>query len=654
MDWGAVAPADLYGDGDLDVLTFSGTLNLVLFHENLMNTGVFRFHHQQVDSSGSSSYGHAVCLGDLNNDGVSEYGVSDLSLPAFDLFDGATGQPIQSFTATGSTFGIAGASHPDITGDGIPDYAIGEPGYQGTLVNEGRVWIYSGSDHSLVRTVDAPPAAAADPQFGSRMTEFVDLNGDGVNELIVSSYRGGVSNIYAGAIYCLDGATSAVIYEVEGLDAYDQFSMIADLGPDLDGDGIPEFAVGARESFNTGDGYLQVLSGASGQVLLTIDGFGGQEDFFGKAHCWTSDQDGDGVEDLVIGAPGCDDYGQDVGRVAVYSSATGTLIRDIPPPADVTARFGASWRSRFLRLPDSDGDGKEEVLLVAREVLRNGVVEGVAYVCSPTTGQVLEELFCPIGPMPGFGVQSEILGASSNGGLVLVLGGSNQTGSGVSGAFVYEYEIPDADQDDDGLSDADEVSIHGTRPALFDTDGDGLGDGMELGVTAGTPDTDPAVFVPDADPLTTTDPLLADTDSGGVPDGVEDQNRDGRMDTWETDPASAADDSPAFYVSNLSPGQSVSFEAYGAEPLAVLIPAYSVRGPGPTALGIGISVDLSLPISTLPTAVAGVDGRASWTGPKVPGGISLGTPVWLQMVEIPFSGAAPRASNPLLLPIGAN
>ena len=62
--------------------------------------------------------------------------------------------------------------------------------------------------------------------------------------------------------------------------------------------------------------------------------------------------------------------------------------------------------------------------------------------------------------------------------------------------------------------------------AEADPDGDGPATG-----------TDPAVFVPDADPLTETDPLLADTDGGGVPDG-EEVLADG------TDPLDPADDRP--------------------------------------------------------------------------------------------------------------
>ncbi|MEZ4323386.1 MAG: hypothetical protein R3F61_38330, partial [Myxococcota bacterium] len=67
----------------------------------------------------------------------------------------------------------------------------------------------------------------------------------------------------------------------------------------------------------------------------------------------------------------------------------------------------------------------------------------------------------------------------------------------------------------DGLSDDDETTLHGTDPTLADTDGDGLEDGLELGL------------VGDADPTTTTDPTVADTDGDGLTDGAEDADGDG-------------------------------------------------------------------------------------------------------------------------------
>jgi uncharacterized repeat protein (TIGR01451 family) len=110
----------------------------------------------------------------------------------------------------------------------------------------------------------------------------------------------------------------------------------------------------------------------------------------------------------------------------------------------------------------------------------------------------------------------------------------------------------DADTDDDGLLDGAEDADHDgvkdadeTDPAAFDTDGDGLSDGLERGLNVPErvgADTDPSKFAADADPTTVTDPLVDDSDQGSVLDGYEDANRNGRIDSGETDPSVATDD----------------------------------------------------------------------------------------------------------------
>jgi hypothetical protein len=83
----------------------------------------------------------------------------------------------------------------------------------------------------------------------------------------------------------------------------------------------------------------------------------------------------------------------------------------------------------------------------------------------------------------------------------------------------------DADTDDDGLSDGDEVNVHGTDPLDPDTDDDGLSDGDEVNVH-GTDPLDPDTDddgLSDGDEVNVhgTDPLDPDTDDDGLSDGDE-------------------------------------------------------------------------------------------------------------------------------------
>jgi len=218
----------------------------------------------------------------------------------------------------------------------------------------------------------------------------------------------------------------------------------------------------------------------------------------------------------------------------------------------------------------------------------------------------------------------------------------------------------DLDSDEDGIADGVEdldgdgaTSGSETNATLADTDGDTLPDGLELGFTTATLDTDGNVFVPDADPFTTTNPLSMDTDNGGVDDGIEDQTGDGAVNTWETDPNQPVDDDFAFYVTNLTPGGVVHFKVYNATPNMVIVPAFSLRGAGPTMTTLGINVALSMPITVLPPTVSNNQGEANWNGPRVPNSAQVGFGVYIQAVEVPVSSIQqPRASNPILIPIG--
>jgi len=107
---------------------------------------------------------------------------------------------------------------------------------------------------------------------------------------------------------------------------------------------------------------------------------------------------------------------------------------------------------------------------------------------------------------------------------------------------LYEYE----DHDRNGVADPAAWGSGGETDAAYsDTDGDGLADGLEIGL----PDDD---WLPDewqegtpsrdTDPSTTTDPLDRDFDDDGLWDGSEDVSHDGSTYRRETDPTLADTD----------------------------------------------------------------------------------------------------------------
>jgi len=144
--------------------------------------------------------------------------------------------------------------------------------------------------------------------------------------------------------------------------------------------------------------------------------------------------------------------------------------------------------------------------------------------------------------------------------------GDDWDGDGIGDAvevLVAGTNPMDMDSDDDGLCDGHKppvctsedgnnngiVDPGETDPTNPDTDGDGLGDALERGLTAPeTPDTDISSpnWQPDSDPSTTTDPTKPDSDGDGLADGVEDADHDGQKDPGETEPSSGDTDGDGY------------------------------------------------------------------------------------------------------------
>lgn len=98
-------------------------------------------------------------------------------------------------------------------------------------------------------------------------------------------------------------------------------------------------------------------------------------------------------------------------------------------------------------------------------------------------------------------------------------------------AVVAPSVAAQTDADGDGLFDQDETGVYFTNPQLFDTDGDGIGDGEEVyyGTNPLAANAAPAQADSDGDGLFDLDetsvygtsPYVFDTDGDGVGDGQE-------------------------------------------------------------------------------------------------------------------------------------
>src|SRR6185295_13223662 len=108
-------------------------------------------------------------------------------------------------------------------------------------------------------------------------------------------------------------------------------SSVAQIG-DVNGDGFDDILIGSGGKNNHGRHGVRavaaVYSGQTGEVIYTFSD-GSTE--FGAAVASAGDVNGDGVNDILIGSPRWKGSGElhhgRVGRVYLYSGATGELIR---------------------------------------------------------------------------------------------------------------------------------------------------------------------------------------------------------------------------------------------------------------------------------------------------------------------------------------
>ena len=266
--------------------------------------------------------------------------------------------------AAGDRAASALAATGDVSGDGLPDLLIGGPGHDGA----GAVWLIAGpaADVDLSWAVARWTSAEAGADAGGAVAA-ADLDGDGVPDLAVGAPVAGLADGYNGELMVLldpspgDGALEDAPLGWWGDVGAGWGRRLAAVG-DTDGDGLDELVAGAEglaALVALEEGWSSI-SGAPARIT------GEAGDDLGGSVSGAGDLDGDGLMDLVVGAPGADLAASDGGVALVYfGPLSGALGR-----GDATAMVLGESANGLLGSAvagggDGDGDGLSDLLLGA-------------------------------------------------------------------------------------------------------------------------------------------------------------------------------------------------------------------------------------------------------------------------------------------------
>jgi hypothetical protein len=256
-------------------------------------------------------------------------------------------------TEPNGELGFRFGSPRDLDGDGIADVAAGARFTDLAFTQMGTVSVWSTAGG---RRLAHREGEARDALFGHAVLAGPDLDRDGRPEVVASAPNGQYDGVPRGVVQAF-ALTGQLFWRTAGEPAESLGWHLA-LAADQNRDGVEDLFAGAPGNGPRGMAYL--LDGRTGAVLR---GFASpaSEDQFGWYVAEVLDLDGDGSNDLLVGAPSTAvAEAPRAGAAYAISTATGRRLH---------AWYGQAANAQLgevvTGLPDLDGDGTAEVAVSA-------------------------------------------------------------------------------------------------------------------------------------------------------------------------------------------------------------------------------------------------------------------------------------------------
>jgi len=394
---------------------------------------------------------------DFDCDGIDDLIVSrpaaNTEIGAVDIFWGS-GMGISSLpdynltgSAGGDRFGSAIANAGDVNGDGCSDLIIGAPGATNNLgFATGVSYIFYGGNRTYSAANWSDAGEGGGDKFGGTVSSAGDVNNDSYADILVAAtgftQSGGEGKVYL-YLGSATGPSTDHDWYTRGywVNVIQGWSM-AGIG-DINGDGFDDIALGAAGSFSelTGNGRVEVYTGSL-LGSMTLDNYWTTtttNTLLGYSVLGIGDVNQDGYDDFAYSEPLYDNLA--LGKVTVLrGSANG--LPDNPALELIGTESSQAFGSAMSTIGDINDDGLSEIAISSIGI--NSIGSGKVEYFFADNSQLLRR---GVNSILMEGVSGQHLGRTISG------------GGDVDGDGLFEIIVTSLDKDMDGNSAGAVVQI---------------------------------------------------------------------------------------------------------------------------------------------------------------------------------------------------
>jgi hypothetical protein len=312
--------------------------------------------------------------GDVNRDGVPDVIAGAPGSEEVYIYSGKDGTTLRTLTAPVKNTGF-GAGHVtdlgDVNQDGYDDVAVGAPQDDSAGTDAGRAYVYSGRDGTLLLALAGDSAGA---RFGSTVG---GATRGGKSWLIIGAPGAGPRKTGRTYVYRNLSPTPSFVIDSDSTGAALGAMFVSVVG-DVNRDGTADVYAAdfPNSALGPSTGRVYVHSGSDGAPLLTLTGETAGSGF-GVGPADAGDVNGDGYDDLAVGAWQFAGAAPSGGKIYVISGRNGTTLRGI------TGRVpGETLGFDSTGIGDVNGDGVPDLLVTSAWSAINGFRSGRVFVLS--------------------------------------------------------------------------------------------------------------------------------------------------------------------------------------------------------------------------------------------------------------------------------